>query len=177
MLTLMKPHWNILLPVPITLIFILFMPNHLSFGCVFPSFWLFLGLLNPDPDSECGSGSRRPADPDPLPNPKHWPVPQFYDTCQEPLLLFRNLSHYFHSKIEFTNSGNILDTAFRKLGLGSFLHTGSWWIIVCSSGFRLQNGAPNPIIQRQPRKYRCRYSTGTVPYCFSRPAQPIHAYD
>jgi hypothetical protein len=36
---------------------VLFMPNYLSFGCVFSSFQLILGLLDPDPQSECGSGS------------------------------------------------------------------------------------------------------------------------
>jgi hypothetical protein len=50
--------------LPITVIFILFMPNYLSFVSVIylSSFLLFLNLLDQDPHSECGPGygSRRP---------------------------------------------------------------------------------------------------------------------
>jgi hypothetical protein len=49
---------NTFIPITGTLIVVLFMPNYLFFICVF--FFIFLDLLDPDPHSECGSGTRRP---------------------------------------------------------------------------------------------------------------------
>jgi hypothetical protein len=53
-----KSHLTIF--IPITLLFILFMPNYLFLAEFFLSFHFssFIGLLDPDTHSECGSGSR-----------------------------------------------------------------------------------------------------------------------
>jgi hypothetical protein len=69
--------------MPIILLFILFMSNYLSVGCVFPS---ILTLLRPrESGSAFGMLIRIQAaidcgynvDPDPVPDPKHW-IPDRY---------------------------------------------------------------------------------------------------
>jgi hypothetical protein len=46
-----KPYLTIF--ILISLLFVLIMPKHLSFSCVFPFILDLLGLLDPDPDPGC----------------------------------------------------------------------------------------------------------------------------